>query len=188
MRGAARDVAGQGPLTSIPFGNANQDSTIPGATDQPTPTDRPAPTDQPAPTAKPDPAFGQPVAKIVPRAEEATLGSGITGRIVALTPVEAKATRAGEVGGPAVQVDIELTNVSPTDLSLDGVTVNGYYGADKTPASPIVAQSGQGSFDGVLAAGATAKGRYVFSVPADQRDAVIITVSPAAGAALVVFK
>jgi hypothetical protein len=124
----------------------------------------------------------------VPRTAEAALGSGITGRIAALTSVTATGTRAGEVSGPAVQVDLELTNVSPKELSLDGVAVNAYYGPDKTPASPVLVQSAQGRFDGALAAGATAKGRYVFSVPSEQRDSVIITVSPAPGVALVVFK
>ena len=60
------------------------------------------------------------------------------------------------------------------------------YGADRTPASPLDDPSRR-PFCGMVAAGESADGVYVFSVPADARDSVTIEVGYQAGAPLLLF-
>jgi hypothetical protein len=67
------------------------------------------------------------------------------------------------------------------------VTVNAYYGADSTPASPIGSDASSKPFAGSLAPGATAEGSYAFSVPDGQTGDLTISVSKAPGQPLVVF-
>ena len=158
----------------------------PAATNRPVQDPTSGATEAPSPTD--DPSFGQPVAQTVPKDHSADFGDAVTARISALTPVTATGTQPGEVSGPAVQVDLELTNGTPAEISLATVDVNAYYGSDRKPATPIVSKSGSSGFTGTLAAGATAKGRYVFSVPEDQQNSVVITVSKSAGAPIVVVQ
>jgi hypothetical protein len=129
-----------------------------------------------------------PVAQKVRKDAPGDFGDGVTSRIAAIASITAKGTQAGEVSGPAAQVDIELRNGTSAAISLGAVTVNAYYGADKTPASPIASSSGRGGFRGTLAAGKTATARFVFSAPTKQQKSLVVTISKDAGGPVIVFQ
>lgn len=141
----------------------------------------------PSPPAAIDPRFGAPVAQTVPKDATADFGNTVSAHITKITSTTAAGTQAGEVSGPAVQVELTITNGTTGDISLDGVSVNAYYGSGMTPASPIAMQDST-MFGGTLAASKTAAGTYLFSVPKDQQASLVITVSRAAGAPIVVFQ
>jgi hypothetical protein len=62
-----------------------------------------------------------------------------------------------------------------------------YYGADKTPASPLDDPSQRPFGIDMVAPGASADGVYVFTVPEGQRDLVTVEVGYQAGAPLLLF-
>jgi cytoskeletal protein RodZ len=159
------------------------------ASSTPTPSATPStpPRTEPSPPAAIDPRFGAPVAQTVPKDATADLGNTVSARITKITSTTATGTQAGEVSGPAARVELTITNGTTGDISLDGVSVNAYYGSGMTPASPIAAQDST-AFGGTLAASKTAAGTYLFSVPKDQQAGLVITVSRAAGTPIVVFQ
>lgn len=168
-------------------------STAPGSTSTTSRTPSPGetPTTQPgaeqSPPATIDPRFGAPIAQTVPKDATADFGNTVSAHITKITSTTATGTQAGEVSGPAVRVALSITNGSAADISLDGVTVNAYYGSAMTPASPIATQDNI-RFGGTLAASKTATGSYEFSIPKDQQASLIITVSRSAGSPIVVFQ
>ncbi|MFF1632844.1 hypothetical protein [Leifsonia sp. NPDC058248] len=180
-RGAATNAGNQQP--------GGGPAVIPGAsTTSPQP---PAPTATPATgkaTSKPkvDPRYGATVDQTVGKNVDAKLSGGMTAKIVSIEPVDAKAIRAGETAGSAIKVTIALTNTTGKDVSLSQVSVNSYYGSKSTPA--VALSNGAKPLHGSLANGATASGVYLFSVPADQRAAAVVTMTDAAGAPVTVFK
>jgi len=159
----------------------------PTSTASATPPASAPPDAAPSPPATIDPRFGAPVAQTVQKDATADLGDTVSARITKIASTTATGTQAGEVSGPAARVELSITNGTADGISLDGVSVNAYYGSGMTPASPIASQSDTG-FGGTLAASKTATGSYLFSVPKDQQASLVITVSRAAGAPIVVFQ
>src|SRR5690554_87021 len=151
-----------------------------------TETATPDPTEGPEETPTLDPDFGEPVGDRAPQGETADLGGGLTAELVEVEGVTAEGTQAGEVSGPAAQVELQIVNGGADPFSLDEVTVNAYYGADLTPASPYF-EPADAKFSGTLAPGAAAEGRYVFRVPEADLGSVVITVSRGAGSPVVVL-
>jgi hypothetical protein len=73
-----------------------------------------------------------------------------------------------------VVVNIELQNDTDEPIDLSGVSINATY-ADGTPAVPH--QTGPLEvFSGTLAPGERSTAAYLFRVPADQRDTLVIDV------------
>jgi hypothetical protein len=136
-------------------------------------------------TGKVDPRYGAAVAAVVARGTTATLAGGLTAKLQ-VEDVKATAVRAGEVAGSALKVRVQLTNPGGTDVSLAQVAVNAYYGAKSLPATEL--SDGAQPLLGTLKAGETRTGVYLFSVPADQTGAAVITVADAAGTPITVFK
>lgn len=118
--------------------------------------------------------------------EPAEVGNGIVATLPSIEAVQGQATGPGNVNGPAVRVTVRIENGTGEAISLDGVAANLYTGADRAPASPLDDASAQ-AFSGVLPAGDAAEAVYVFSVPADARDAVTVEVGYQAGAPLLLF-
>lgn len=174
----------------------NGRSTLVGSTMTPTSSSSSSPSvpqpsssgEAPAPEHSIDPSFGQPVAETVGSTATAQLPGLMTARIAASKAITAEATQAGEISGPAIQVIVELVNGSATAVSVNTVTVNGYYGSDLTPASPIVPKSTSLGFSGTVEPGAKATGTYVFSVPKESQSSFVLTVSVVAGGPIAVFK
>jgi hypothetical protein len=173
-------------LTSPPGEPGSAPSTSPSTPSTPASPDA-SPSTEPSPSASVDPDFGEPVADEAPKDGEAVFDDGVAARIERIESITATGSVAGEVSGPAVQVDLALENRSAEAISLDAVTVNAYYGDDRRPASPI-SQTSSPPFSGSLAAGAVAHGQYVFTVPAELHESVVITISVTPGSPVVVFE
>jgi len=117
----------------------------------------------------------------------ADFGTGVTARIEKFEAVQGVGQGPGEVSGPALSVTIVLVNDTSAAVSLDTMVVELYSGPDAAPGLPL-SGSGAALFSGMLGAGESTTGVYVFGVPADQRDQVQITVSYTPGAPTVLFE
>lgn len=120
--------------------------------------------------------------------EDADFGNGITARVAKVRAVNAEASGAGEISGPAVAVTIELENGTAKKLDLGTVNVQMVYGDDDTPALPVFGDSRADSFSGSLKPDATKKGVYIFTVPKDARGDATITVSYEGSSPIVAFQ
>jgi hypothetical protein len=183
--GASENNQAAPGATHSPSGSA---TPTPGATDTPAPVETgaaAAPAPAPAPTVDPD--YGEPVADTVKSGETAAFGDSVSARLISVTPMTVTGANAGEVSGPAIAVELALDNATGATISLDVVTVNAFYGADKTPASPVDSAAENQPFTGNLASASSATGTYVFSVPSGATN-IVITVSKSADSPLVVFQ
>jgi len=177
MRGAA---GGAGQPQGEPA------APVPGASDSPPPPSA-TPSAGSTPAApKVDPRFGSAVGATAAQDVPVTTSTGLTAVVGPVKSVTAKAVRVGEVAGPALSVTVKLTNPGSSAISLDQVRVNGYYGKAATPAAPIT--TGTAALSGALAAGASATGTYVFSVPENGQSSAVFTLSDAAGTPVTVIK
>jgi hypothetical protein len=122
---------------------------------------------------EPDPAVR--TKKAVPLDATAHFGTGLTVRVARITPITGRASAPGEVGGPALRIQLLAHNASGRPISLDRSVVFVSYGADRTPAGEL--STGEKRFNGTVAPGAERRGTYVFTVPQDQRDDVRVEVS-----------
>lgn len=178
-RAATQAAGGTAPATSTAAGSAAGPSGSPVTVPPPLPT--PTPTGPTAEATDLPPALPP-----VPLSAAASQSNGVVATVPRIEGIQGTATGPGNVAGPAVRVTVRLQNGTGAALSLGGVAVNLYYGADRTPASPLDDPS-ERPFDGMLAAGASADGVYVFTVPAGARDAVTVEVGYQAGAPLLLF-
>jgi hypothetical protein len=165
--------------TPAPTPDATTPTSMPDAsTPASTPADTPG---APAETSPPIPSV------TVPIDAEAEVATGVTAHIASLEAVTGIAMQPGEAGGPALRATIELVNNTDASIDLRGAVVNLAYGAASTPASPI-AQPGGEPFAQTVAAGETAKGVYVFTVPDAGRDNVSVEVDVRLGGQIPVFE
>lgn len=116
---------------------------------------------------------------------EAPFGNGVVARISAIESTEVTSELPGEIGGPAVVLDLELVNGSEREISLDSVTVD-LVDLDRAPLLPLTTSPAD-PLSGQLAPGASSTGRYVFSVPVGDRDDVLLTVKYSGDAPAVVL-
>lgn len=188
---AALIVAGLRGAATKAAADANAPFVLPtyGTNSPPPPTPSSAPSaskDGSTTAPKTDARYGAAVAQTVDKNVDAKLSGGMTAKVTSVTPVDGKATRAGETAGPALKVTIDLSNTTGKDVSLSQVSVNAFYGAKATPASVLT--DGTKPLLGPLAAGATATGTYIFSIPDDQQSSAVFTMTDAAGSPITVFK
>jgi len=203
----------EAPLNAVPTsGQDPADATDPGADAPPEPlttgtdtetdmtslSDLPDATQPPVSTAGPIAPAGN-IDQIVPEVpvttapavaltDTADFGGQVSARISQVSAVQATATLPGEISGPAVAVTVQITNGSGQAIGLDAVTVT-MADAGGNPATAISVNPADpsGPLQGALSAGASASGTYVFTVPADQRNPVTVTVNYSSGAPTVVF-
>jgi hypothetical protein len=108
----------------------------------------------------------------------------VTVRVTRLRAVQAKAQGPGEVSGPGLELRVQVRNQgSALDLSGAAVTLTAADGSPGQmmtgpPAAPLPAS---------VAAGRTATGTYVFTVPKGQRDPVQVVVTLSEKLAVVTF-
>jgi hypothetical protein len=118
--------------------------------------------------------------------EPAAVGNGITAEVVSLEAIDGTGQGAGNIAGPALRATIRITNGTAAPVSLDGVAVDLAYGEEQVPASPIDDPS-SAPFAGSLQPSGSREGVYVFTVPADDRELVTLSVGYQAGAPFMVF-
>lgn len=147
-------------------------------------------TEAPEPDGSVNPSEAEelPTVPAVAIEEEADFGDGVTARVTKMAAVDAEAAGAGEIGGPAVAVTIELTNGTRASLPLDAVNVLLSYGSQDTPALPVIGDGRAKSLSGSLKPGASRKGVYVFTLAPNDRDAVTLTVSHTSLSPIVAFE
>lgn len=183
VRGA-QNAEARAASTPTPFQLPTPDKNSPAP---PAASSAPHSTSSSKPAAPPkvDPRYGAPVAAVVSTGTTATLAGGLTAKLQ-VADTTAKAVRAGEVAGPAIKVQVELTNPGGSDVSLAQVAVNAYYGTTSVPATELT--DGAQPLLGTLKAGETRTGVYVFSIPDGQSSSAVVTVTDAAGTPITVFK
>jgi hypothetical protein len=154
-------------------------SETPDAPDLPESTWAPEPEDAPEPTAAPE----LPEVEVASD-EQAELGTGVEVELSAIRATTVEAQTPGEVSGPAVVVDVVVTNSTsePVDVSSAVVTLesDGIAGAGTTAGSPS-------PLTGAVDSGDSAEGTYVFMLDPAADQEVTVTVNYAAGAPVAVF-
>ncbi|MGC5172280.1 DUF4352 domain-containing protein [Micromonospora sp. DT81.3] len=117
--------------------------------------------------------------------ESADLDDGVSITVSEVEPLEVEANTPGEIAGPAVALTINVDNASDETIDLSTAMVSvtgsgGSYGQATTsePFSP---------FMGSVEPGAAASGVYVFRLPAQERDALQVSVEYVAGAPIALF-
>ena len=118
--------------------------------------------------------------------QPAAVGNGITAEVVSLEAVEGTGQGAGNIAGPALRVTVRISNGTTGPVSLDGVAVDLAHGEEQVPASPIGDPS-SAPFAGSLQPSESREGVYVFTVPAEDRELVTLSVGYQAGAPFMVF-
>ena len=168
--------------------------TAPVSTPSSTPTAVPTPltsasgapiTPTPLPTAS-----DSPIAPELAPVEPTQPAVGADGGVVSLARVEANegaAVAPGETSGPAIPVTVRIENATDEPLDTAFVVVNAYSGTDRAPA-PSLTKPGGAPFEGPIAAGESAEGVYLFTLPADDRSNVTIGVDYRAGEPTVIFE
>ena len=143
-----------------------------------------AATESPTPKPSVTASSTRPKRQVVSIDDTADLASGTTARLMKVEKVTGKAELPGEVGGPAVSVQIRVTAGERLDFAT--AVVNGYYGGDDTPATPLT--DGTAPFEGVLPKGRTATATYVFRVPEAGLGRVTVELDLALGQPLTLFR
>ncbi|MGY1809662.1 hypothetical protein ACI8AF_20030 [Blastococcus sp. SYSU D00669] len=123
----------------------------------------------------------------VPLDAPAAVGNGVVATLTGIEAIEGTANGPGNVAGPALRVTVRVENGTAEAITLAGAAINMYYGADRTPASPLDDPSQRPFGIDMVEPGDAAEGTYVFTVPADQRDLVTVEVGYQAGAPLLLF-
>ena len=168
-------------------GAAGGETPTPSDSASASPDATPTATGTPTPTATPDPGSEGSEEEIeVDLDETAEVPAGPSVRLTSLEAVEGTADEPGEIAGPALRFTVEVQNPGDEPLPLRDVVVNVEHGADRAPAAELTDASAEPLPAEVAAAG-TARGTYVFSVPADARDQVRITVFTSVDSPTVVF-
>jgi len=121
-----------------------------------------------------EPAAPGAVSEPVGLDQVADFGGGVSARIASVESIAATAQLPGEKSGPAIVVTLEVLNGSAEDVALNTVTVDLTDSAGLS-AAPISTEPAL-PFTGNVAPGATATGRYVFTLAPDQRTDARISV------------
>jgi hypothetical protein len=123
----------------------------------------------------------------IPLDETGDFGTGLSVQLVGIEAIEGEARTQGEISGPALRIELELTNDSDEAISLEQVQVEVTYGEERTPGIELTG-SGTVPFPESVAPDDSTTGTVVFVVPADQRDLVQIVVTQTTGAPIIVFE
>jgi len=155
-----------------------------------TPSAPPVSTSGPVPTSgdinQVVPEREIPTNSAVPLDGTADFGDKILARLTDVKAIDATARVPGEISGAALAVTVEIENTSADPIGLDSVTVN-MTGADDVPAPPVTTDPAS-PLSGTLMPGEKKSGVYVFTIPADSRGSVGVTVLYSAGAPIVLFQ
>jgi hypothetical protein len=153
--------------SSAPTAAAPTGPTAPQGASTLPPSLRPATTPVPAPTpgniSQRVRTASVAVHSPVPLGKAGSFASGIAVRILAAKTFHARAHRPGEISGPAVRVNAEITNNTGKAISLAGLAVTCAEGNGKTPLVSFLSPPAR-PFRGTLAGGAHARAVYVFEL------------------------
>lgn len=128
---------------------------------------------------------GAPVEEPVGLDQVGDFGNGVTARITDAQATQAKAELPGELGGPALQVTVEITNSADGVIDLDNVAVV-LTNPSGIPV-PLISSRQVHGFAGQLAASGSASGTYVFTLDPADRAGARLSVKYSADTPTVVF-
>jgi hypothetical protein len=117
--------------------------------------------------------------------QTADLGGSVTANIVETKNIDGIARGAGEVGGPAIALTIEVNNGSGSPIELSDILVTAEDNAG-TPAGPLSGDPAS-PLTGTLASEESAKGVFVFTFPSGAQEPMNVAVSYAAGFPVALF-
>ncbi len=137
----------------------------------------------------------------VPLHAVADFGTGVTARITSIAALSVQAVGPGEVSGPGLRLVITVRNGTAKAITLDNavVTVTDAQGTPGVPMewTPQTSDDDANHPDpinfshpmqGSLAGHHEVSGTYVFTLPAGHRNSVIVNVSYAGDAPVVLFR
>ncbi|RPF22762.1 hypothetical protein [Myceligenerans xiligouense] len=96
-------------------------------------------------------------------------------KLGAIERTEAEPSMPGEIAGPAIRVEVAVSNAGGTYHALGASVVNLYYGPDRIPASSL-SGSGQEDLPDSVPGGQTVTGTYEFTVPDDRSGRVLVEI------------
>lgn len=175
--------AARGSSTSEPSGTGapSASSARPTSTSAPSTRSTPPPTDPPVVAATPQPTHTAQLA--VP----AVIVRALTARVTRIEAVQGIAQGPGEIAGPALRFTIRITNSTGRSVDLSNTVVNAYFGPDGVPATQLESPGGV-TFPRFVAAGHSAVGVFVFTVPTAQRSDVEVTVDTSVHNPVIAFR
>ncbi len=175
---SAEPTAEPSATASEPAGTGGAESTEPGpaaappAGPAPVETD-PAPVDRSGKSEAELAAIAQPTAAPVDLKAKKTVRGGISATITDMSAVQGEAKGIGEIAGPAVRFTVTVVNDTEAALSLDSAVVNVSYGDDSQPASQLSGPDPV-AFPASVKPGDKGTGVFIFAIPLDARDKVVI--------------
>lgn len=107
---------------------------------------------------------GGPLAAPVGPGDEVEAMAGVRLTVEAVRAVDGQAAGPGESSGPALAIDVRITNDTDAAVSADGLVVN-VYGADAVPGSQLLGDPRSAPLQGDIAGGTSAQGVYVITGP-----------------------
>lgn len=111
---------------------------------------------------------------------------GVRVSLASIVAISGQASVPGEVEGPALQITVDVANLSDSEALTDTMIVNVYYGPERTPANILVRPRQDLPLQ--IPAGETAKGVYAFSVPEAARGQVVVEVDLSVDLPVVLFE
>lgn len=170
-----------GVLANQPGAPDAASSTGPTMSVPPTPTVWPTPTPGATQAVAPD----DPIE--VALDEPGTIGDGVTATVTSVTAFESEGGLPGELGGPAVRVEIAVANTGDDDVDTAGAAVSITFGDDQVPGSEL-GGDGTSTLPAKIAPGATVSASYAFAVPEGAGKTMRVTLDLVAGKPMIVFE
>lgn len=107
---------------------------------------------------------GTPVATPVGVGDGVEVMPGVRVAVDRVQRVDGQAAGPGESSGPALALDVRITNDSGTTVTADGLVVN-VYGTDGVPGSQLLGDPRSAPLQGDIAGGTSVQGVYVLTGP-----------------------
>lgn len=161
-------------------------SGVSSSTPTPVPTPAPAPSGSAAEPTTPPSTGPHPTAPPVPLESPATPAPEVVAELRSVEAVTASAELPGEIGGPALEITLEVTNGADRILDLTTAVVNLYHGTERVPAIPI--ESASEPLPPKADPKSVVTGAHVFRVPIDQRQRIRVEVDLGIGRTVVLFE
>jgi hypothetical protein len=146
---------------------------------------RPSVSAVPPPVETASPSVGVRTVSPVPVGRTVALTGQLRVTVGSVRTLRVEARGPGETAGSAVVVPITLANGSSGPFDTGGLVINAFYGKG-TPAVPTTADPAR-PIRGTLAPSRTARGEYVFRVPASAGANLRVEVSYPNAPAVAVF-
>jgi hypothetical protein len=182
---AAAAVWGSGttplPVGPTPHAESSTASPSPAAG-----SSTPAPAASSSSAEDPKTTEPRPTASPIGLDESAEPAEGVRVRLAKITAIKGTASVPGEVAGPALQVMVDVDNLSTHDALTDTMIVNVYYGAKRMPANILVTPRRDLPIS--IAPGKSATGIYAFSVPEGARDQIVVEVDLSLALPVIIFE